>query len=345
MSAPRTGSVHTLKPIGLLDVADKRVTQHAGHTVEVVQPGQGCPRNGTMGMAYVDCQTCADADGHRVFVGLVNISSLAVTVAVLPRDPANPRDCEFYRVQGRHAWDAELGECAECGLPEDQGAVRPRPTATRENIMTTTAPTIIPRVTVLHGHVSQDTAYLIADYPYGRQLRCQMRVWIEQAAKGAAKGQYRVMRQTSNPKVTRPDGSHPWNKPHASTYSDWLVLYLDGIDHDGAGTQHVEVHAGSLTYGLSGAGDARMRLDGTYDQLTDSERRVYDFMAKAGQLHDRWDGWHAAVAFITGWYAEHGEYPSAEEVSQAPGFYLSEYDYPMAVAEAASRGSQHPEES
>src|SRR5580700_10859327 len=164
--------------------------------------------------------------------------------------------------------------------------------------MTTTAPTTVHRVTVLHGHTSQDTAYLIADYPYGRQLRCQMRVWIEQAAK-----------------VTRPDGSHPWNKPHASTYSDWLVLYLDGIDHDGAGTQHVEVHGGSVTYGLSGAQDARMRLDGTCDQLTDSERRIYDFMVRVGSQGDRWDGWHAAVVFITGWHAEHGEYPDAEQVA------------------------------
>lgn len=109
--------MHALKPIGLLDVADKRVTQHARHTVEVVQPGQGCPRNGTMGMAYVDCQTCADADGHRVFVGLVNISSLAVTVAVLPRDPANPRDCEFYRVQGRHAGTPSLASAPSAGCP------------------------------------------------------------------------------------------------------------------------------------------------------------------------------------------------------------------------------------
>lgn len=214
--------------------------------------------------------------------------------------------------------------------------------------MTSTAPTTVPHVTVLHGHTSQDTAYLIADYPYGRQLRCQMRVWIEQAAKGAAKGQYRTMRQTDNPKRTLADGSHPWKKPHASTYSDWLVLYLDGIDHDGAGTQHVEVHGGSMTGGLSGAQDAEMRLDGTYDQLTDSERRVYDFMVKVGQLHDRWADWSAAVTFIINWHADpsaHGEYPTYEEVRQTPGFYLSEDDYPMAIAEAASRGSQHPEES
>ena len=76
IKAPRTGSIRLLTPAGLLDIADRRVTKHAGHTVEVVQPGQGCPGNGTMGMAYADCVTCAAAAGHRVFIGLVNISSL-----------------------------------------------------------------------------------------------------------------------------------------------------------------------------------------------------------------------------------------------------------------------------
>ena len=73
---PRTGSIHRLTPAGLLDIGNRRVTQHTGHTVEVVQPGQGCPWNGTMGMAYADCVTCAAAAGHRVFIGLVNVSSL-----------------------------------------------------------------------------------------------------------------------------------------------------------------------------------------------------------------------------------------------------------------------------
>jgi hypothetical protein len=75
MTKPRTGSTHVLTPNGLLDVGDRRVTSHVGHTVKVVQP-TGCPRNGTMGMAYVDCQTCTDASERRVFVGLVNVASL-----------------------------------------------------------------------------------------------------------------------------------------------------------------------------------------------------------------------------------------------------------------------------
>jgi len=36
------------------------------------------------------------------------------------------------------------------------------------------------------GHVIQETAYLIADYPYGRTLRCQRRVWLESDPKHQA---------------------------------------------------------------------------------------------------------------------------------------------------------------
>lgn len=82
--APRVGSKRTLQPAGILDMFDDRVTDHTGHTVELTQPF-GCPRNGTMGMAYVDCVTCGaekarildiDPEKSRIFVGLVNIASL-----------------------------------------------------------------------------------------------------------------------------------------------------------------------------------------------------------------------------------------------------------------------------
>ena len=198
---------------------------------------------------------------------------------------------------------------------------------------------MIERVTVLHGHVSPDTAYLIEDYPYGR-LRCQRRVWIDGPPdKGQYKGQYRVMRQTNNPKRTGPDrpgkygegevgpGGHPWNAPKAGTYTDWIVLYLDEEDH-------VQAHSGSLIYGLSGPEDARMRLDGTYDQLTADERAIYDRMARIGQRADRWEPWHKALDFIRAYRAEHGTWPSQEDVRQAPGFVVYDHDYDVAIAAA-----------
>ena len=69
--------MHTLKPIGLLDVADKRVRDHAGHRVRVVQPGHGCPHNGTLGHCYVECLECGAEPQRAYFIGLVLISSLA----------------------------------------------------------------------------------------------------------------------------------------------------------------------------------------------------------------------------------------------------------------------------
>ena len=73
----------------------------------------------------------------------------------------------------------------------------------------------------LVGHDSEETAYLIEDYPYGRRLRCMKRVWIETNKRGQ-----RLVSQTSNPKR-----DHRWNKPKRSTYSTLLVMYLDEQDH------------------------------------------------------------------------------------------------------------------
>lgn len=78
--------------------------------------------------------------------------------------------------------------------------------------------------TVLHGHVSPETAYTVDDYPYGG-YRTKCRWWLETATKGRGKNQMRCMQQTLNPK------KGVWNKPHASTYEDFMVLYLDDKGH------------------------------------------------------------------------------------------------------------------
>ena len=82
-------------------------------------------------------------------------------------------------------------------------------------------------ITLLHGHTSPETAFLVADYPYGFRLRCKIRYWIETATKGEKKGQQRFMSQTTNPKIP---GEH-WNKPKGSTYSHIAVMYLDENGH------------------------------------------------------------------------------------------------------------------
>jgi hypothetical protein len=85
---------------------------------------------------------------------------------------------------------------------------------------------------VLAGHVSPETAYLVADYPYGFRLRCQIRYWVETSKHGQ-----RLVSQTSNPKR-----GGVWNKPKASTYSDLVVLFVDPM------TGHVKHDACSFPW-------------------------------------------------------------------------------------------------
>jgi len=73
----------------------------------------------------------------------------------------------------------------------------------------------------LTGHTGPETAYTVADYPYGFRLRTSKRYWVE-----TKEGQgMRVVSQTLNPKTGR------WNKPKASTYSLIKVLFLDAAGH------------------------------------------------------------------------------------------------------------------
>lgn len=77
--------------------------------------------------------------------------------------------------------------------------------------------------TPLYGHTSPETAYLVPDYPYGFQLRCKKRFWLEKQPK---KG-FRFWGQTTNPK--RGD---VWNKPVASTYLRFgACMFLDEENH------------------------------------------------------------------------------------------------------------------
>lgn len=96
-------------------------------------------------------------------------------------------------------------------------------------------------------HVSPDTAYVVADYPYGFRLRCQIRYWLDVHPKRGV----RFMSQTSNPK--RP--GLVWNKPKASTYSRFGgAMYLDAnghVQHAGLTeyTDAAEAEAFRNTYG------------------------------------------------------------------------------------------------
>lgn len=81
----------------------------------------------------------------------------------------------------------------------------------------------MPNTVLPNTHISADTAYVVADYPFGFKLRCTMRYWIEYKP-GMG---FRLVMQSSNPK--RPG---TWNKPKAGTYSKFgAALYLDENEH------------------------------------------------------------------------------------------------------------------
>ena len=77
--------------------------------------------------------------------------------------------------------------------------------------------------TILKGHTSPETAYVVDDYPYGFRLRCKIRYWVEYAPKRG----FRFVSQTTNPKR-----GNVWNKPKASTYCRFGgCMFLDDAGH------------------------------------------------------------------------------------------------------------------
>ena len=75
--------------------------------------------------------------------------------------------------------------------------------------------------TFLFNHDSQETAYIIESYPYGRE-RTKKAIWIETNKKGEQREVY----CTLNPKSNR------WNNAKKSTYADAIYLYKDHSNND-----------------------------------------------------------------------------------------------------------------
>ena len=187
----------------------------------------------------------------------------------------------------------------------------------------------IERVTLLYGHTGPDTAYLVDDYPYGRALRCRIRYWIDTATRGAKAGQQRFVSQTTNPR--RP--GQPWNKPHAGTYRLRTWMYLDG-------QAHVQ-HTGISEHGIDPPHDARLRLIGIYDQLTDTDRAIYDQLLAASRRYpDPWNRWEDTVTFLARYLSTHGQPPPINNgivLRNRRPFYIGDDTYPVAVAAARAR--------
>lgn len=75
---------------------------------------------------------------------------------------------------------------------------------------------------ILAGHTTEESAFVVEDYPYGFRLRCSIRYWIETTKQGD-----RFCSQTSNPKKA----GLVWNKPKKSTYMSVMVMGIDEKGH------------------------------------------------------------------------------------------------------------------
>jgi hypothetical protein len=185
----------------------------------------------------------------------------------------------------------------------------------------------IERVEVLHGYTSMETAYLQEDYPYGT-LRTQRRVWLERAASGAKKDEFRRATQTRNPKIT--DREY-WNKPHYSTYAFWAVLVRLPERRDDGDYLSWE---GTGIWGPDAADEIRAHVSGVYAQLDERERKMYDVLAALNRKRNatdraRWD--KEIVPTVACWYASKGKFPSAQDMLDL-GLYVPAADMPPACA-------------
>ena len=122
---------------------------------------------------------------------------------------------------------------------------------------------------ILKGHVSPETAYCVADYPYGFRLRCSIRYWLEYKENQG----FRLVSQTTNPKVA----GEVWNKPKASTYCRFGGCMV--LDDEG----HV-TWSGLTEY--SDYAKAKAWSDEYRDGVPEAGRKLLDTWVKAKKLYE-----------------------------------------------------------
>jgi hypothetical protein len=188
----------------------------------------------------------------------------------------------------------------------------------------------IGKATVLHGHVSPETAYLVKDYPHGRAaLHCQIRYWVDTSRWGVKRGQRRFVLQTTNPKVPE----EPWNKPHPGKYCLLVWMYLDSEDH-----VH---HATFDKYGMTPPQDAWLRLTGIYDQIPAADQEIYDTLLQNAKRNvESWRQWATAIDLIADHLDAAGTPPTLDNgfiIRHGHCVYVGKDDYSLAVAIARRR--------
>lgn len=119
----------------------------------------------------------------------------------------------------------------------------------------------------LTGHTSQETAYVVEDYPYGFTLRCKIRYWLEYSPK---KG-FRFCSQTTNPKKA----GEAWNAPKKSTYT---MLAIMGVNDEG----HV-TWTGCSIYDFDKLAEFGEKYASSFDE---DQSKVHAFALKAYELYE-----------------------------------------------------------
>lgn len=117
-------------------------------------------------------------------------------------------------------------------------------------------------------YTSFDSAYVIADYPYGFRQRTEMKIWIETNNKDRTRPQ-RVVSCTKNP------ATGEWNKVKRGTYQMMLVLFIDHKDND-----HVKNDAMS-EYSAENAGEFLAEYGEGLDEWHKGKLVIFDAYNKA----------------------------------------------------------------
>lgn len=126
---------------------------------------------------------------------------------------------------------------------------------------------------VLSGHYSEETAFVIDDYPYGFRLRCKIRYWLEVNNKGT-----RFWSQTTNPKK---DGE-AWNKAKSSTYCLFGAMFQKG-EEAGEESGHI-AWTGLSMYDVREKGKAWLE---TYREgLTEGQLKDLEVYFRLIEKHD-----------------------------------------------------------
>jgi hypothetical protein len=73
---------------------------------------------------------------------------------------------------------------------------------------------------ILEEQPTQEKPFIVDNYPYGYTQRTQIRYWVETTGRGQ-----RFISQTLNPKTG------VWNKPKKTTYSNIVLIGLNGQGH------------------------------------------------------------------------------------------------------------------